>query len=118
MGSAFESTKRAEISVPSSRMTPRARPSRTFTFATGADGENFGAQFAACGSERLGDRAHAANHVAVEALNFAFAAAQQMKEQSQCGAGVVRAAVLAVDIVRQKHRLHFFGFVMAIEKIA
>ena len=54
----------------------------------------------------------------VEPLNFSVAATQQMEQQSQRGAGVVRTAMLAVNIVRQKHRLHFFRFIMAIEKIA
>ena len=80
--------------------------------------KNFRPRFAASGSQRLRDRAHAADHVPVEALNFSVAAAQQMEQQSQRGAGVVRTAVFAVNIVRQKHRLHFFRFVMAIEKIA
>src|SRR5271156_5106526 len=41
-----------------------------------------------------------------------------MEQQSKRGASVVRTAVLAVNIVRQKHRLQFFGFIMAVEKIA
>src|SRR6202050_5103568 len=41
-----------------------------------------------------------------------------MKEQSQRRAGVVRPTVLAINIVRQKHCFHFFGFVMTIQKIA
>src|ERR1700690_4573469 len=64
------------------------------------------------------DRAHAAEHVSVKSLGVALAATQQMKKKSERGTGIVRAAMFAVHIVGEKHRLDFFGFVMAIEKIA
>src|SRR5271167_2858175 len=41
-----------------------------------------------------------------------------MEKQSQRGTGIIRTAVFAVNVVRQKHRLHFLGFVVAVEKIA
>ncbi len=64
------------------------------------------------------DGAHSANYVTVETLDFAVAAAEQMKQQAEGGAWVVGAAMFSVNIVGEKHRLHFFGFVIAIEKIA
>src|SRR5882757_9712058 len=41
-----------------------------------------------------------------------------MKEQTERGSGVVRAAMLARHIICEEHRLDFLGFVMPIEKIA
>src|ERR1700755_1855284 len=41
-----------------------------------------------------------------------------MKQQTERRSGVVRAAVLAVDIIREEHRLDFLGFIVPVEKIA
>src|SRR5579863_7104863 len=54
----------------------------------------------------------------VKALQFVLAAAQQMKQQSDCGPRLVRPAMLAVHVVRQENRLHFFGFIVVIEKLS
>ena len=70
-----------------------------------------------CG-QRLGDGAHAAHDVSVEALQFVLAAAQEMKEQTNRGARLVRAAMLAIHIVGKEHGLDLFGFVVVIEKFA
>src|SRR5271169_3231312 len=45
-------------------------------------------------------------------------AAQQMKEQADCRPRLVRAAMLAIDVVGEKHGLHLFRFVMVVEKLA
>jgi len=65
----------------------------------------------------VGDGAHAAHDVSVEALQFVLAAAEQMEEQAERGAGLVRSSVLAVDVVGEEKRLHLFGFVIAIEEV-
>src|SRR6202790_2681980 len=59
-------------------------------------------------SHSAGDRAHAAHDVSVEALLFVLAAAEEMKEQAEGGARLVRASVFAVDVVGQKQRFYFF----------
>ena len=41
-----------------------------------------------------------------------------MKQKSERGTRSVWAAMLSVDVVRQKHRLDFLGFVIAVEEIA
>jgi hypothetical protein len=41
-----------------------------------------------------------------------------MEEQAEGGAGLVRAAVFAVDIVGEKQRFYFFGFVIPVEEVA
>jgi len=56
--------------------------------------------------------------VSVEALLFVLAAAEEMKEQAEGGARLVRASVFAVDVVGQEQRFYFFGFVIAVEKLA
>src|SRR5208337_1307854 len=80
-----------------------------------------GADFGAEGSGRFGhgtgDGAHAAHHVAVEALLLVLAAAEQVEKQAECGAGLVGASVFAVDIVSEKQRFYFFGFVVAVEEV-
>jgi hypothetical protein len=47
-----------------------------------------------------------------------LAAAQQMKQQANRCSRLVRAAMLAVNVVRQEHRLHLFRFIVVIEKLA
>src|SRR5215469_4449280 len=84
----------------------------------GARREDFDAQLSAGRCKGLRDRAHSSHHVAVETLGLAIATAQQMKDQTEGGPCVVRSAVLAVDIIGEKHRLDFVGFIVPIEKIA
>ena len=118
LGSALESTMRARISVPSSSTTPRARPSRTSMCATGAEVRISTPSFLPRSRQRLGDRAHAAHHVSVESLQFVLAAAQQVKQQANGCAWLVRSTMLAINVVGEKHRLHLFGLVVVIEKFA
>src|SRR5208337_4560157 len=81
-----------------------------------------GADFGSEGSRRLGHRlsdgAHASHNVAVEALLLVLAAAEQVEEQAECGAGLVGASVFAVDVVGEEQRFYFFGFVVAVEEVA
>ena len=56
--------------------------------------------------------------MAVEALDFSISASEQMKQQAERRPRIVWAAVLSIEIVGEKHRFHFLGFVVAIEKIA
>ena len=56
--------------------------------------------------------------MSVKALQFVLSAAEQMKEQSDGCPRLVRSAMLAVDVVGQKHRLHFLGLIVMIEKLA
>ena len=65
----------------------------------------------------MGDRAHAAHHVAVKSLLFVFASAEQVKQQAEGGSGLVRSTVLAVHVVREEERLDFLRFVVAIEEV-
>ena len=92
LGSAFESTMRARISVPSSSTTPRARPLCVSICATGEPSADFDAKFSPGGGHGLRDRAHAAHHVPVKSLLFVIAATQQVKEQADapCRAGTGR----------------------------
>ncbi len=80
--------------------------------------EDFDAQFSPGRCKRLRDRAHSPEHVAAKSLRLAIAAAQQMKEKAHRRASIVRPAVLAVDIIREKQRFDFLGLVVPIEKIA
>ena len=103
---------------PSSRTTPRARPSRTSMEATGALGQDLRSESPRRRRHRLRDGAHAAEDVAVEALDLVLAAGQQMEEQAQGGSGRIGSAVLAVDVVREEERLDLLGLVVAVEEIA
>src|ERR1700692_4314253 len=106
LGSALESTTRARISVPSSRTTPRTRPSRESICWTAA-------------LVRISaPKPRAALACSVEALFFVLAAAEEMKEQAEGGARLVRASVFAVDVVGEEQRFYFFGFVIAVEELA
>src|SRR6185295_14767107 len=67
---------------------------------------------------RRGDRTHAADHVADEPLLRFTASAEQMKEESEQRAGVVRTAVLAVETVREHQGLEVSRLERAIEKLA
>ena len=108
----------AAISAPSSRSTPRARPSRTSMRATGADVADLGAELAGGRGHGLRDRAHAADHVAVEALELVLAARQEVEEQAERRAGRVGSAVLAVDVVGEEERLDLLGLVVAVEEVS
>ena len=50
----------------------------------------------------LRDCAHSAHNVAVEALHFVVAPAQQMKEQTECRTRLIRASVFAINIVGEE----------------
>ena len=54
----------------------------------------------------------------VEALQFMFSPAQQVKKQTDRSARLKRPAMLAVDVVGEKQGLDFIGFIMAIQKVA
>src|SRR5260370_16424867 len=41
-----------------------------------------------------------------------------MEQKAKGCPGLVRSAMLSIDIVREKHRLNLFGLVMAIEKFS
>src|SRR5437899_5089976 len=41
-----------------------------------------------------------------------------MEEQPESGAGLVRASVFAIDVVGEKQRFYFFGFVVTVEEVA
>ena len=81
-------------------------------------GANFDSELSSRRRQRLGDRAHAAHDVSVEALQFVLAATQQMKEQADGRARLIRSAMFAIDVIGQEHGFHFFGFVIVIEKFA
>ncbi len=51
-------------------------------------------------------------------LLVGIAAGQQVKQQAHRGAGLIRAAVLAVEAVRQDQSLQLVGFEAAVEKVA
>ena len=117
-GSAFDSTVALSISVPSSSTTPRVRPPRTSTRATGAFVADLGAEAAGRRRHGLGDRAHAADHVPVEALLLVLAPREQVEQQAQRRARLVGPAVLAVDVVGQEQRLDLVRLVVAVEELA
>ena len=79
---------------------------------------NFNSKFSSRGRQRLRDRAHAANHVAIKALQLMFSTAQQVKQQSDCGARLVRSPMLAINIVGEKHGFYFFRRVVVVEEFA
>ena len=81
-------------------------------------GPDFDSELSSRRCQRLGDRAHAAHHVSIEALQFVLAAAQQMEEQADGRARLIRSAMLAINVVGKEHGLHFFGLVIVIEKFA
>ena len=113
-----QSTMRARISVPSSKITLRARPLREVDLRHRGRSADLHPQLLPGGRERLRDRAHAAHHVAIEALQFMLTAAQQMKQQPDRSARLIRPAMLAINVVGQKHGLHLLGFVIVVEKLA
>ena len=56
--------------------------------------------------------------MAIEALQFVLTAAEEVEQQAQRSSRLVGSAVLTVDIVREKHCLDLFGFVVSVEKFA
>src|SRR6516225_6680956 len=56
--------------------------------------------------------------VAVEALQLMLAPAEQVKQESQGRARIVRAAMFPVDTVGQEKSFYFLRFIVAIEKLA
>src|SRR5262249_57724970 len=68
-------------------------------------GPDRGAEPAGRRGHRLGDRAHAAEDVAVEALEVVVAAGEQVEEQTERRPRRIRSAVFAVDVVGEKERL-------------
>ncbi len=79
---------------------------------------NLHAQFLPRRSQRLSNRSHPAHNVPIKPLQLVLPAAQQMKQQSDRRSRLVRPAMLAVNVVRQEHRFHLFGFVIVIEKLS
>ncbi len=116
-GSAFERIIRPRTSVPSSSTTLRLARCALQSARPMPKSESPLPVFPRR-RQRLRDRSHAAHHVPIEALQLVFAAAQQMKQQSNRCSRLIRPAMLAVDIVGQKHRLHFLRFVIVIEKFS
>ena len=79
-------------------------------------GQDRAAQRAHGGRHRLCDPAHAADHMAAKALRIMIASAKQVEQQAQRGPGIIRSAVLAINVVRQKQPLGFIAFEMAVQK--
>ena len=76
------------------------------------------AEFARCGGNCAGNRAHAPHHMAVETLHRMVAAREQVEQQPDCRSGLVWPAMLAIDIVRQDHALGGVGLEVTIEEFA
>src|SRR5207248_10002041 len=81
-------------------------------------GADFSSALSCRGSDCLGDGAHSPDHVPVEALHFKVATAEQVEQQPERCAGIIRATVFAIDIVGEKERFDLFGFVVTVEKLA
>ena len=69
-------------------------------------------------AQGLRDRTHPADDMPLPGLLVGVAAAQQVEQQSHGGSGLVWAAVLAVQAVRQDQALELLGFEVLIEKLA
>ena len=65
----------------------------------------------------LRDRPHPAHHVPHESLYLVLAPGEQVEEQPEGGARVVRPAVLAVDVVGKDQGLDLLRFVVAVEEV-
>ena len=55
--------------------------------------------------------------MAIEALQFVLTAAEEVEQQPESAAGLVRAAVFAIDIVGKKQCFYLFGFVVTVEEV-
>src|SRR4051812_39715242 len=81
-------------------------------------GANLDSQLFAGRGHCLRNRSHPSHHVSIETLKFVLASAEQVEEKADRGAWLVRSAMFPVDVVGQKHGLHFLGFIVLIEKLA
>ena len=81
-------------------------------------GPDLDSHFSSRRRQGLSDCAHAAHDVSVEPLQLVFAAAQQMEEQADGSARLIRSAMLAVYVVGKEHGLYFFRLVIVIEEFA
>ena len=118
-GSAFESTTRASELVAVLERDAAGAPSSHDDARRPARRCGSRPRAARAGRRhRLRDRAHAADHVAHEALELVLAAGEQVEEQAERRARLVRAAVLAVDVVGEHERLDLLGLVVAVEEVA
>ena len=108
----------AAISVPSSSAIPVARPPRTRILATGVPVSDLHPGRAPGGGDRVADGAHAAHHMAEEALHRILAAGQQVEGEPEQRARLVRAAVLAVQVVGQQQRLGLPGLEPRVDELA
>src|SRR5438477_7979648 len=81
-------------------------------------GADFSSALSCRGSDCLGDGAHSPDHVPVEALHFKVATTEQVEEQPERCAGIIRATVFAIDIVGEKERFDLFGLVVTVKKLA
>src|SRR5262249_34277776 len=68
--------------------------------------------------QRLRNRTHSPHHVPVKALQLVISTTQQMKQKSERCSWLIGSAVFAIDVIRQKQRLHLVRFIAAIEKVA
>ena len=113
----FETTARASIFSPLSVTTPAARPFATRISAT-AESVRMSTPAGRAGARhRLGDRAHAADRVAPDALP-AVGLAEAMVQQHVGGARRVGAGVGSDDAVEAEDRLDRIAFEPLVEKIA
>jgi hypothetical protein len=115
----FGSALRAP-SAPQSRSHPRG-PRRVrgalWRCAHGGSRADLDAERPRRGGHRLCDRAHAAEHVAVEALTWC-SPPEQVEEQAERRAGLVGPAVLSVEAVGEHQRLDLVRRVVAVEEVA
>ena len=82
-----------------------------------AAGADFRSEASGRRGHSVGDGAHATHDVSVEALLFALTAAEEVEQQPESAAGLVRAAVFAIDIVGKKQCFYLFGFVVTVEEV-
>ncbi len=117
-GSALETTTPARISRAVLEQDAAGPSLADVDAGDGRAGADLGSELAGRRGHRLRDGAHAADHVAVEALELVLAAREEMEQEADRRARRVRAAVLAVDVVREKERLDLLALVVAVEEVA
>ena len=84
----------------------------------GCRSPNLHAELSSCRGNSLGNRAHATHHVAVKTLHIMRAAAEQVEQEPDRSAWLIRSAMLPVHVICEKHRLDCVGFIIAVEKLA
>ena len=102
---------------PASVTTPTARPFSTITSRTAAIGADVDAARSAALRHRLGDRAHAADRMAPDAL-LAVHLAEDVVEEHIGGALRIGALIGADDAVEAEHRLDRIALEPGIEEVA